>query len=167
MNARQLNLAARLFRTLTPTRRFALAPLLVAFAAAASNAQVGSTDALRGMAQAEKDAGRVSRFHIVELYRAIGVTMARSATQATREVEGEIARKWAQEFCARASRNLQWDRRWRLIVYAYGQPQRSYSCVFPINQDALKGSIPGRNSESRTTLDDGGRLLLELDDEVE
>ena len=157
----------RAINPLTRARRFSLAALLILFAVAASGAQVGDADALRGMAQEEKDAGRVSSFHIVELYRAIGVTMALPATRANREVEAEIARKWAQKFCASASRDLHLDRRWKLIVYAYGQAQRPYSCVIPMSQDALKGRVPGKNSESRTTLDDDGRLLLELGDQVE
>jgi hypothetical protein len=148
-------------------RRLSLAALLIVFTAAASDAQAGGADALRGMAQAEKDAGRLSRFHVVEVYRAIGVTMAPSATRATREVEAEIARKWAQEFCVRASRDLHWDRRWSLIVYAYGQAERSYSCLIPTSQDAFKGTAPRQNSESRTTLDDGGRLLPGPGDEIE
>jgi hypothetical protein len=151
----------------TWARRFSLASLLIVFAAAASGAQPGGADALRGMAQAEKDAGRLSRFHIVELYRAIAVTMAPSEMRANRELEAEIARTWAQQFCARASRDLDWDRRWKLIVYAYGQAQRAYACVIPMNQDALGGRAPGQNSESRTTSGDDGRLLLEPADEIE
>jgi hypothetical protein len=152
---------------LTSAPRFSLAALLIVFTATLSDAQIGDADALHGKAQAEKDAGRVSRFHIVELYGAIGVTMAPSATRATREVEAEIARKWAQEFCASASRDLHWDRRWKVIVYAYGQAQRSYACVIPPRQDASKVGVPGQNSESRTPLDDNGRLLLEPGEEIE
>ena len=151
---------------LTSARRFSLAALLV-FTAAASDAEADGADALRGMAQAEKDAGRVSKFHIVEVYGAIGVTMAPSATRATQELEAEIARRWAQEFCVRASTDLHWDRRWKLIVYAYGQAQRAYSCLIPTSHDAFKGAAPGQNSESRTTLDDDGRPLVESSDEIE
>jgi hypothetical protein len=152
---------------LRSARRLSLAALLVVFIAATSDAQVGEADALRGMAQAEKDAGRVSQFHIVEVYRAIGVTVPPSATRSAREVEAEIARNWAQEFCARASRDLHGGHRWKLIVYASGQAQRSYSCVIPLSQDASKGSVRGRNSESRTTSGDDGCLLLESVDEIE
>jgi len=152
---------------LRSARGFSLAALLIVFTAAPSDAQVGDVDALHGKAQAEKDAGRVSRFHIVELYGAIGVTMAPSATRANWEVEAETARKWAREFCASASRDLHWHRRWRVIVYAYGQAQRSYACVIPLRQDASKVSVPGQNSDSRTTLDDDGRLLPEPGEEIE
>jgi hypothetical protein len=41
---------------------------------------VGDAEALRSMAQAAKDAGDLSSFHMVESYRAIGVTTAPSAT---------------------------------------------------------------------------------------
>jgi len=157
----------RAINPLTSARRFSLAALLIAFTAAESHAQTGGADALRGMAQAEKDAGRLSRFHIVELYRAIAVTMAPSEMRANQELEAEIARTWAQQFCARASRDLHWDRRWKLIVYAYGQAQRAHACVIPKSHDALRGTAPGQNSESPTTRDDDGRLLLERADEIE
>jgi hypothetical protein len=152
---------------LTSARRFLLAALLISFTGAPSDAQVSDANVLRGMAQAERDAGRVSRFHLVKLYGAIGVTMAPPATRATREVEAEIARKWAQEFCASASRDRHWDRRWKVIVYAYGQAQRSSACVIPLRQGASKVSVPGQNSESRTTLDDDGRLLPEPGEQIE
>ncbi|HKN29208.1 MAG TPA: hypothetical protein VJY34_15505 [Roseiarcus sp.] len=158
----------RAINPLTSARRLSLAALLIVFIAATSEAQqVDDADALRGLAQAEKDAGRVSHFNIVEVYRAIFVTAPPSATRATREVEAEIAQSWAQEFCARASRELHWERRWKLIVYAHGQAQRSYSCVIPLSQDAFKGSVPARNSECPATLEDDGHPLPESADGIE
>jgi hypothetical protein len=164
----------RAINPITSARRLSHAASLIVFIAMTSvstavtrDAQAADADAIRGRAQAEKDAGRVSQFHIVEVYRAIGVTVPPSAPEATREVDAEIARSWAQEFCARASGDLHWERPWKLIVYVHGQAQRSHSCVIPFSQEAFKGSVPGRDCDSGTTLDDEGRRLPESNDEIE
>jgi hypothetical protein len=93
--------------------------------------------------------------------------MPPSAAGATREVDAEITRSWAEEFCARASEDLHWERPWKLIVYVHGQAQRSNLCVIPFSQEAFKGSVPGRDCDSGTTLADDGRPLPESNDEIE
>ena len=99
----------------------------------------------------------MSQFHIVEAYRAIGVTMPPLAPEATREVDAEIARSWAQEFCDRASEDLHWERQWKLIVYVHGQAERSHSCVIRFSQESFKGSVRGRDCDGRAALDVDGR----------
>jgi hypothetical protein len=79
-------------------RRFLVGARLVVLAAATAHAEVGDADALRGMAQAEKDAGRVSGFLVVVPYRAIGVTTAHSVGRASAEAESDAAREWAKDF---------------------------------------------------------------------
>jgi hypothetical protein len=138
------------------------APLLV-LAATIAHAEVGDADALRGMAQAEKDAGRVSGFRVVEPYRAIGVTTAPSVARTSAEAEAEAAREWAKRFCAAASRDFQWDRRWRLIVHAYGQPHPAYTCVIRKTAHLERGL----SSEGPVACDDKRTLLFEPVDEIE
>jgi hypothetical protein len=107
--------------------RFLLGAPLVLLAAAIAHAEVGNADTLRRIAQAEKDAGRVSSFRVVETYRAIGVTTAPPVTRASTEVSAEAAREWAKRFCAAAAQDYQWDHRWRLTVYgSRAAPPRLY-----------------------------------------
>jgi hypothetical protein len=139
-------------------RRLLLGAPLIVLAAAIAHAEVGDADALRGMAQAEKDAGRVSGFHVVELYRVIGVTAAPSMARASAEAKAEAAREWAKKFCAAASRDFRWDHRWKLIVYAHGQPHSSYSCAIMKTAQCLERSP---SSEGPTACDDKGSLLFD------
>jgi len=69
------------------------------------------------MVQAEKDAGRLSMYHIAETFGVVGATTSRSAPHGARESEAQAARTWAEGFCASATRNFQWNRRWKLVVY--------------------------------------------------
>jgi hypothetical protein len=146
--------------------RFLVGASLIVFAAAIAHAEVGDADALRGMAQAEKDAGRVSRFHLVEPYRALGVTTAPSVPR-NAAAEVEAAREWAERFCGAASRDFQWDRRWKLIVYAHGQPHRAYSCLIPKMAQRLERGFNRTFSEGAIACDDKGSLLLEPVEEIE
>ena len=141
-------------------RQLLLSASFIIFAATA-HAEIGDANALRGMAQAEKDAGRVSTFRVVEPYRAIGVTTAPPAAAASPEAEAEAAREWATRFCAAASRDFQWERRWKLMVYAHGQPHRPYSCMIP------KTAQGSKSSEGPIACDDKESTLLEPVDEVE
>jgi hypothetical protein len=118
------------------------------------------------MAQAEKDAGRVSGFRLVEPYRAIGVTTAPSAGRSSPQFEAETARDWAEGFCTAASRDFQWNRRWKLIVYAYGQPHCFYSCVIPKTAQHLESGFNRKSSEGPIACDDEGSPL-DLADEIE
>ena len=145
-------------------RRLLFGAPSIVLAAAIAHAEVGDADALRGMAQAEKDAGRVSGFHVVEPYRVIGVTTAPSMARASAEAKAEAAREWAKKFCAAASRDFQWDRRWKLIVYAHGQPHSSYSCVILKTAQRLER---GPSSEGPIACDDKGSLLFEPVDEID
>jgi hypothetical protein len=76
-------------------RRFLLGAPLIILATAIAHAEVGDADALRGMAKAEKDAGRVSDFRVVESYRVIGVTTVPSVARASAkaEAEGSLVRR--------------------------------------------------------------------------
>ena len=145
-------------------RRFLLGAPSIVLAAGIAHAEVGDADALRGMARAEKDAGRVSWFRVVESYRAIGVTTAPSMALASAEAEAEAAREWAKRFCAAASRDFQWDHRWKLVVYAHGQPHSSYSCVILKTAQRLER---GPSSEGPIACDGKGSLLFEPVDEID
>jgi hypothetical protein len=134
--------------------RFLLGPPLVLLAAVIAHAEVGNADTLRRIAQAEKDAGRVSSFRVMETYRAIGVTTAPPATRASTEVSAEVAREWAKRFCAAAAQDYQWDHRWRLTVYAHGQPRPAYTCSIR-NTAHLERSL---SSEGRVACDDKGNF---------
>jgi hypothetical protein len=78
---------------------------------------------------------------------------------ASAEAEAEVAREWAKRFCAAASRDFQWDRRWRLIVYAHGQPHPAYACVIRKTAHLER--------ESAIACDEKGSLLFEPVDEIE
>ena len=144
-------------------RRFLLgAPFIIL--AWTAHAEVGDAEALRSMAQAAKDAGHLSSFHVVESYRAIGVTTAPSATRNNFEVEAKIAREWGNTFCAAASRDFQWNRRWRLIVYASGQSRLTYSCLIPRTALHLDRDFDRKPSEARTACDDKGPLIQPVDE---
>jgi hypothetical protein len=145
-------------------RRFLRGAPLIVFAAATAHAEVADADALRGMAQAEKDAGRLSGFHVAEPYRVIGVTTAPSMARASAEGRAEAAREWAKRFCAAASRDFQWDHRWRLVVYAHGQVHSPYSCVIRKTAQRLEH---GPSSEGPIACDDKGSLLFEPEDEID
>jgi hypothetical protein len=106
-----------------------------------------------------QDAGRMSWFRVVVPYRAIGVTTAPSVAHATAEAEAEAAREWAKRFCAAASRDFQWDRRWRLIVYAHGKPHPAYTCVIRKTAHLQR--------EGPIACDEKGSLLFEPADEIE
>ena len=122
--------------------------------AAAAVAEAGDADALRGIVQVEKDAGRVSSFRVVEHYRAIGVTAARSAVRASPEADADAARIWAERFCANASRELKWDHRWRLVIYPHGQPHRAFSCVIANTAQRLEPGFSRNASEDPIALDE-------------
>ena len=92
----------------------------------------------------------MSGFHVVEPYRAIGVTIAPPVARASTEVSAEAAREWAKRFCAAASQDYQWDYRWRLIVYAHGQSRAAYTCLIR-NTAHLKR---GLSSEGPVACDD-------------
>ena len=62
----------------------------------------------------------MSGFRVVETYRAIAVTTAASNGEGGKESDIEAARKWAEAFCAVASKDFRWNRRWQLVVYAEG-----------------------------------------------
>ena len=129
-----------------------------------AHAEVGDAEDLRSMAQAAKDAGDLSSFHVVESYRAIGVTTAPSATQNDFEVEAKIAREWGNTFCAAASRGFEWNRRWRLIVYASGQSHITYSCLIPKAAQHLERDFDHKPSEARNGCDDKGSLIQPVDE---
>jgi hypothetical protein len=135
-------------------RRFLLGMLFIILASSVQ-AEVGD---------AEKDAGHLSGFAVVEFYRAIGVTTAPSATRKSPEVEAEIARDWAKTFCTAASRDFQWNRRWKLIVYASGQSHRTYSCVIARTTEHLKRDFDRKPSEGRIGCEDKGSLFQPVDE---
>ena len=150
--------------------RSALIFPLTAFAFAlipvSAYSQLGDADALQGMAQAEKDAGRVSGFRVVETYRAIAVTTAASNGEGGKESDIEAARKWAEAFCAVASKDFRWNRRWRLVVYAEGTAQPSHACLIP--RPAKPGQSRSRGkSEGEIACEPNGAPLLEPVDEVD
>ena len=115
--------------------RLWFAGLILVFASSATQAQVSDVDALHRMAQAEKDGGRVSAFRVVEPYRAIAAVVFQSNERAGRESQA-AARAWATDFCARASRDFQWERRWRLTVYVNHASGAAYSCS--ISSEGIK-----------------------------
>ena len=130
----------------TPTAaRILFGAALLALTATTGSAGNGDGDVLRRMAQAEKDAGRLSAFHLAEVYRAIGVTMAPAAPRAPREVELETARTWARQFCDAASRSSSWGRPWKLIVHAYGRSDRLAFCEIPA------GAVSAEEAEMTST----------------
>lgn len=98
----------------------------------------------------------------MEPYHAIGVTIAPSAMRRNSETEADTVREWAKSFCAAASRDFQWDHRWRLVVYAHGQPHRSYSCVIPVAR-----AFNWTSSEGPVACDDKSGSLVEPVDELE
>jgi hypothetical protein len=134
-------------------RRLVVGASLIILATTA-DAQAGDANALRGMAQAEKDAGRVSSFRVVEHYHAIGVTTAPPAARASPEAEAETARIWAERFCADASRDFKWSRRWRLIVYPSGQAHRSFTCVIANAALHLEPGFGRKSTEDPIALDE-------------
>ncbi len=143
-------------------RRLPLALLAFVFSAATASGQSVNSHALRGMVQAEKDAGRLSGYHIAETFGAVGATTSRSATHGGRESEAQAARSWAEAFCASATRNFRWNRRWKLVVYTQDQPHPSHSCLIPTPVSDLR-----KPSEDRVTRDDDGGVLIAPVDEVD
>ena len=72
----------------------------------------------------------------------------------------QAARTWAEAFCASATRNFRWNRRWKLVVYTQGQPHPSHSCLIP-----TPANDPRKSSEGRVTRDDdGGAGIAPVDD---
>ena len=141
-------------------RRLPLALFAFVFSAASAFGQTGNSDDLRGMVQAEKNAGRLSGYHIAETFGAVGATTSRSATHGGRESGAQAARTWAEAFCASATRNFRWNRRWKLVVYTQGQPHPSHSCLIP-----TPANDPRKSSEGRVTRDDdGGAGIAPVDD---
>src|SRR5271166_4111038 len=97
---------AQRLRRVGTGRRLPLALFAFVFSAASALGQTGDSATLRGMVQAEKDAGRLSGYHIAETFGAVGATTSRSATHGDRENEPRAARAWAEAFCASATRNF-------------------------------------------------------------
>jgi hypothetical protein len=143
-------------------RRLLFGAALFTLPAAIAHAEGGDADALNRMAQAEKDAGHVSSFRVVEPYRAIGITASPMARAST-EVSAEAAKAWAKRFCASASQDYQWDHRWRLTVYAHGQPHPAYACLIRNTAHLERGL----SAEGRVACDDKGSFLFEPVDETE
>jgi len=99
-------------------------------------------------------------YHIAETFGVVGATTSRSAPHGARESEAQAARTWAEGFCASATRNFQWNRRWKLVVYTQGQPHPSHSCLIP-----TLANDPQKSSEGRVTRDDdGGAGIVPVDD---
>ena len=149
--------------------RSALIFPLTAFAFAlipvSAYSELGDADALQGMAQAEKDAGRLSGFRVVETYRAIAVTTAASNGQGGKGSDAEAARKWAEAFCAAASKDFHWDSRWRLVVYPEGQAQPAHACLIP-RPRKLGEPRSRRKGEDEIACEPNGGPPLEPVDEV-
>jgi hypothetical protein len=99
------------------------------FATSAGVARGHDAENLRLLAHSEKNAGRVVAMHLVEAYRAIGVTTAHPQIG--------LAREWGESFCARASSAFTWDHSWSLIVYADRGEQPAHSCRIPTTPNRL------------------------------
>ena len=148
--------------------RSALIFPLTAFAFAlipvSAYSQLGDADALQGMAQAEKHAGRVSGFRVVEAYRAIAVTTAASIGQGGKESDAETARKWAEAFCAAASEDFHWDSRWQLVVYAEGTAQPAHACLIPRPAKPGQSRSRGKGEDEIACEPNGGPALAPVDE---
>lgn len=102
---------------------------MILFGASTSRASDLDAENLRGLAQAERNAGKVVAVHVVEAYQAIAIT--------TTSPQISAAREWSESFCTRATNQFTWDRKWRLIVYVPGHDQPAHSCRIPTKPERL------------------------------
>jgi hypothetical protein len=99
-------------------RIISLAAILVSLVSSAASANDFDSENLRGLAQTEMDAGRVTTVHVVEAYHVMGIVTSHH----------RMPREWGEGFCSHATRVFVWRRTWTVMVYAHREAQASYSC---------------------------------------
>jgi hypothetical protein len=105
--------------------------LAVAITAVTGCSRASDDEAIERIVQIEKERGNIAGFQIIPWHLTVEATIAPSTARATPETELAFARQWGQSFCEEASRKVNWQKTWNLIVYAYGRETQSYSCRFP------------------------------------